>query len=115
MIPTYLNVRYLPAAFESALHAPAAAVIVADDGCGPAERDVIERFESAHGPRLRTLPSESQRGIAANLNEAIVRVRTPYFVRLDCDDVLYPGHLEEAYRLLVEQPDWRRPREARSG
>jgi glycosyltransferase involved in cell wall biosynthesis len=105
IIPTFRNMRYLPAAFESALHAPAAAVIVADDGCGPAEREVIARFEEEHGPRLRTLASESQRGIAANLNEAIARVRTPYFARLDCDDVLYPGHLETAYRLLVEQPD----------
>ena len=105
IIPTFRNVRYLPAAFESALHAPAAAVIIADDGCGLAEREVIARFEAEHGPRLRALPSEVQRGIAANLNEAIRRVRTPYFARLDCDDVLYPGHIEEAYRLLVEQPD----------
>jgi glycosyltransferase involved in cell wall biosynthesis len=105
IIPTFRNVRFLPAAFESALNAPAAAVIVAEDGCGLAEREVIARFEAAHGPRLRMLPSETQRGIAANLNEAIARVRTPFFVRLDCDDLLYPGHVEEAYRLLVERPD----------
>jgi glycosyltransferase involved in cell wall biosynthesis len=105
IIPTFRNVRFLAAAFESALDAPCAAVIVADDGCGPAEREVIARFEAQYGARLRTLPSESQRGIAANLNAAIARVRTPFFVRLDCDDVLYPGHVEEACRLLVEQPD----------
>ena len=105
VIPTFQNVRYLAAAFESALGVPSAAVIVADDGCGSAEREVIARFDRRHGPRFRALPSELRRGIAANLNEAISRVRTPYFVRLDCDDVLYPGHVEEAYRLLVEQPD----------
>src|SRR3954447_25163595 len=53
VIPTFRNVRYLTAAFQSALNAPAASVIVVEDGCGNAERQVIGRFEEQFGPRLR--------------------------------------------------------------
>lgn len=104
VMPAFRNVRYLPAAIESALHAPAASVLIADDGCGQAERDVFTRFEAEHRPRLRVIRSDTQRGIATNLNDAIRRVRTPYFIRLDCDDILYPGHVEAAFRLLAERP-----------
>jgi glycosyltransferase involved in cell wall biosynthesis len=105
VIPAFRNLPYLAAAIESALHAPAAAVLIADDACGDAEREVFTRFQEAHRPRLRIIQSDTQRGIAANLNEAIGRVRTPYFVRLDCDDVLHPEHVVAAYRLLAENPD----------
>jgi glycosyltransferase involved in cell wall biosynthesis len=104
VIPSFRNLPYLPAAIRSALSAPAAEVLIADDGCGDAERDVFARLAAEHRPRLRVLRSDIQRGIAANLNEAIARVRTPYFVRLDCDDVLYPGHVEAAFQLLAERP-----------
>jgi glycosyltransferase involved in cell wall biosynthesis len=104
VIPAFGNLPYLAAAIQSALQAPVAAVLIADDGCGPAEREVFARFQAEHRPRVRAIRSDTQRGIAANLNEAIRRVQTPYFVRLDCDDVLYPGHVEAAFRLLAERP-----------
>jgi glycosyltransferase involved in cell wall biosynthesis len=104
VIPAFRNVPYLPAAIQSALHAPVASVVIADDGCGVEERSIFARLEAEHGRRVRVLRSDHQRGIATNLNEAIRRVQTPYFVRLDCDDVLYPGHVESAFRVLVERP-----------
>lgn len=104
VIPAFRNLPFLPAAIESALDAPAASVLIADDASGPEEQRVFARFQEKHGARLRVGRSDTQRGIQTNLNEAIRRVRTPFFVRLDCDDVLYPGHLENAFRLMAERP-----------
>jgi cellulose synthase/poly-beta-1,6-N-acetylglucosamine synthase-like glycosyltransferase len=104
LIPCFANRDYLRAAIESALASPAVAVILADDASGPEEHRILARYAVEYPERVRVIRSEKQRGIQKNLNGAVEQVRTRYFVRLDCDDVLYPGHVEHALGLLRARP-----------
>jgi cellulose synthase/poly-beta-1,6-N-acetylglucosamine synthase-like glycosyltransferase len=104
VIPSYANTSFLPAAIESAIHSPACSVIIADDGNGSAEREIFQRYATQFPGVVRIVRSETRRGIQRNLNAALEQVRTAYFVRLDCDDVLYPGHVEHAIGMLRERP-----------
>lgn len=100
VIPCFANRDFLRAAIDSVLASPAVSIILADDASGPEEHQILARYAAAYPERVRVIRSEKQRGIQKNLNGALEQVRTRYFVRLDCDDVLYPGHVEHALELL---------------
>jgi glycosyltransferase involved in cell wall biosynthesis len=104
VIPAYGCVPFLPAAIESALHSPAASILIADDASGPDVLRIADRYADAHPDRIQVLRAARNRGTANNLNEAVRHVRTPYFAKLDGDDVLIPSHLEAALPVMVSRP-----------
>jgi glycosyltransferase involved in cell wall biosynthesis len=104
LIPAFRCSLYLPAAVESALHSSARRILIADDGSGPEGLAVAEALAAAHPDRVRLLTSPVNRGTAANLNRAVGFIETPYFAKLDGDDVLLPGHLERAFPLIAARP-----------
>jgi glycosyltransferase involved in cell wall biosynthesis len=104
VIPAFGCAQYLTAAVESALHGPAASVLIADDASGPAVLDVASELERSHPGRVRVLNTTVTRGTATNLNEAINEVETPYFAKLDGDDVLIPGYLETVFPIMASRP-----------
>ena len=104
LIPAFRCGIYLPAAVASALHSRARRILIADDGSGPEGLAVAERLAAAHPDRVRLLTSPVNRGTAANLNRAVATVETPYFAKLDGDDVLLPGYLERAFPLITARP-----------
>src|SRR5215831_13057727 len=104
VIPAYACARYLTAAIESALRTPAASILIAEDASGPDVMEVADRYATKHPDRVRVLRSVRNRGTAANLNEAVAQVRTPYFAKLDGDDVLIPAHLEAAFPVMIAHP-----------
>lgn len=104
VIPTFGCAEYLPAAVESTLHSPAARILITDDGSGPDVHQVAERYHRRYPERVRLLRSEKRRGVSRNVNEAVREVRTPFFAKLDGDDVLIPGHIEAAFRVIAERP-----------
>ncbi len=101
VIPAFRCARFLPAAIESALHSGPAQVLVAMDGGGLDEPRVAERYQRDDPGRVRVLYHRRRRGVARNLNHAVEYVTTPYFAKLDGDDVLIPGHLQAALRLFA--------------
>lgn len=86
------------------MHSPAAEIIISDDGSGPDVQRVAETYEKRHPNRVRLLRSGNRRGVSGNVNEAVREVRTPFFAKLDGDDVLIPGHIEAAFRVIAERP-----------
>jgi glycosyltransferase involved in cell wall biosynthesis len=104
VIPTYRCERFLPAALDSALHSPAAHILITDDGSGPDLLRVADAYERSHPGRVRVLRSRVRRGTSSNVNEAVREVTTRYFAKLDADDVLLPGWLEFALPLLDARP-----------
>src|SRR3954447_1410111 len=104
VVPTYQCGTYLPAALDSALHSPAAQILIADDGSGPELLRVADAYEGAHAGRIRVLRGKLRRGTATNINEAVDHVRTRYFAKLDGDDVLLPGYLEDAFPFIEARP-----------
>lgn len=104
VIPAYQCAQYLPAAVDSALHGPAAVVLIADDGSGPELAALADALAVRNPKRVRVLKSATTRGTARNLNEAVGYVETPFFAKLDGDDVLLPGYLETIFPVIASRP-----------
>jgi glycosyltransferase involved in cell wall biosynthesis len=104
IIPALNCAQYLPAAVASALHSPAGRVWIADDGSSPEQLAVAARLAAAHPDRVRLLASPVTRGVAINMNEAAKLVETPFFTKLDGDDVLIPGYLESVFPMIDARP-----------
>jgi glycosyltransferase involved in cell wall biosynthesis len=100
VIPCYANKAYLAAAIESALASSAGSVILADDANGSEEHRILSDYAARFPARVRLIRSEERLGVQANLNAAIDQVRTPFFARLDCDDLLCPDHVEYAVGMM---------------
>src|SRR5262249_40929898 len=62
------------------------------------------RLQDAHPDRVRVISSRATRGTATNLNEAVREVNTPFFAKLDGDDVLLPGFFESAFPIIASRP-----------
>ncbi len=104
LIPTFRCAAYVPAAVASALSTPVGRILIADDGSDPDTLAVVEGIAAANPGRIRVLASAENRGTAANLNQAVDQVQTPFFSKLDGDDVLIPGYLEKAFPIIASRP-----------
>jgi glycosyltransferase involved in cell wall biosynthesis len=67
--------------------------IIVNDGCGPAETDLLEEVINEAGPKIRYYRKENG-GTATALNYGIDRMRGEYFAWLSHDDTYYPNHIE---------------------
>ena len=91
VIPAYNCGKYLPAALSSALRVPAAEIIVAEHGSQDDTRQVASHWRDLHPGRIRLLDNPGYLPVVGvNLNRAFRQVRTPFAVRLDGDDILWP-------------------------
>jgi glycosyltransferase involved in cell wall biosynthesis len=104
VIPAFRCAAYLPAAVASALHSPVRRILIADDAGGDETLRVAENFAAAYPGRIRVRTTPVNRGTAANLNDAAEQVETPFFAKLDGDDVLLPGFLESVFPLIASRP-----------
>jgi glycosyltransferase involved in cell wall biosynthesis len=104
IIPAFRCVAYLPAAAASALHSGAQHILIAYDGGDAGVLRLARELAAAHSDRVRVLASPVNRGTAANLNEAAQEVQTPFFAKLDGDDVLIPGYLESVFPIIASRP-----------
>jgi glycosyltransferase involved in cell wall biosynthesis len=104
VIPAFRCAAYLPAAVASALHSPAKRIIIAEDAGGDETLRVAESLRAAHPSRIRVRTAPVNRGTAGNLNDAAELVETPFFAKLDGDDVLLPGYLESVFPMIASRP-----------
>ncbi|WP_146232800.1 MULTISPECIES: glycosyltransferase [unclassified Curtobacterium] len=103
-IPTVRLDAHLDAAVTSALTQTIddLEVVVALDG-EPIEDD---RRSWMADPRVRIRTRPSRRGTAATLNAVLGATNTPFFARLDADDIAEPHRLERQIAALDEHPEW---------
>ncbi len=104
IVPAHRCAAYLPVAAASVLHGPAGRVLIAVDGGDDATLEVARQLEADHPKRVRVLNSPVARGAAKNVNDATTHVETPYFAKLDGDDVLLPGFIESAFPIIASRP-----------
>jgi glycosyltransferase involved in cell wall biosynthesis len=104
IVPAYRCASYLPTAVASVLYGPAAEVIIASDGGDAETLDAALRLEAENPGRVRVIHSAVTRGTATNVNEAAGQVKTPYFAKLDGDDVLLPGFIESTLPVIATRP-----------
>lgn len=65
-------------------------LLLIDDG---STDDAIEGIRDLVDSRIRIFRDGTNKGLAARLNEAIDYARSPYFARMDQDDIAYPERL----------------------
>lgn len=75
-------------------------IVVADDGSGPATRELVARLAEEPGPRVRHVRQED-RGyrLAAIRNRAAAATERPYLIFLDGDCLVRPDYVERHARL----------------
>jgi cellulose synthase/poly-beta-1,6-N-acetylglucosamine synthase-like glycosyltransferase len=104
VVPAHRCASYLAVAAASVLHGPVARVLISVDGGDTETLDTARRMETAYPKRVRVLNSPTARGAARNVNGAVAHVETPFFAKLDGDDVLLPGFIESAFPIIASRP-----------
>src|SRR5215471_10533296 len=103
IVPAYCG-AYLPVAVASVLNGPAAQVLIASDGGNLETVQTARRLEAGNPERVSVVHSQKRWGSATNVNEAAAQVETPFFAKLDGNDVVLPGFLESAFPLIAARP-----------
>src|SRR3954451_2465598 len=105
VIPCYNYARFLPASVESALAQPGVDVdvLIVDDASTDGSGDLAEALAADH-PRIRVHRSPTNRGNIATYNYGLAQVEGEYVFLLSADDMLTPGALSRAVRLMEANP-----------
>ncbi len=77
-------------------------LIVFDDGSSDGTRDVVRRFTDR---RIRLVVGQTNRGLAARLNEIVQQSGSVFFARMDGDDIAYPNRLLRQVEFLQTHPE----------
>jgi glycosyltransferase involved in cell wall biosynthesis len=76
-------------------------LIVIDDGSSDNTVKIVSQFQDA---RIKIIREESNHGLAARLNEAVIQSRGEFFGRMDGDDVSYPNRFQSQLAYLLRHP-----------
>lgn len=103
LIPTFNVGRFIASAIESVLHQtePAFRLLIIDDGSEDNTYEIAKGF--LKDPRIRLL-CQKHWGPGPALQKALRQVRTPYVVRLDGDDELFPDALKVLQATIEQSP-----------
>lgn len=78
-------------------------LIIIDDG---SHDGTAERVRAYTGDaRVRLISDGENRGLVARLNQSIQLCTTPYYARMDADDVMHPERLERQIAELEARPE----------
>jgi hypothetical protein len=105
---TYAQERYVEQALRSVLRqeGPVLEILVADDGSPDSTLAVVRRTlaEEGEDPRVRVLPSESNRGMVWNWNRAVAEARGEIVVAAAGDDLMEPGRVRRTAEYFALHP-----------
>ncbi|MEY4379391.1 MAG: hypothetical protein RLZ85_1272 [Verrucomicrobiota bacterium] len=105
---TYAQERYVEQALRSVLcqDGPVLEILVADDGSPDSTLAVVRRILTEEGddPRVRVLPTESNRGMVWNWNRAVAEARGEIVVAAAGDDLMEPGRVRRTAEYFALHP-----------
>lgn len=107
MLITYNQEQFVVEAIESILSQdyPSFELIVADDGSRDGTPAIIADYARRYPDRVVPVLNPVNRGITANCNSGLARVRGKYFTHVGGDDMLLPGKLAAQVAWLEADPD----------
>jgi glycosyltransferase involved in cell wall biosynthesis len=73
-------------------------LILVNDGSTDESLELANRINDK---RVRVYSDGKSRGLNIRLNQMIELAKTPYFFRMDADDIMHPKRLEKQYQLLL--------------
>lgn len=105
VVPAYNYARYLPSCVAAALRDESvdARVLIVDDCSTDETPQVVE--ELAHDPRVSCVRHKANQGHVVTINEGLAAVDTEYTALVSADDLLTPGALGRAVRVLDAHPE----------
>jgi glycosyltransferase involved in cell wall biosynthesis len=99
LVLSYNQAAFLPAAIESALRQTiGATVLVVDDGSTDDSVEVARNLGC-------DVEARAHEGALRTFRAACDMVETPFFIRLDGDDVLAPTYVAETFPVIAGDPD----------
>jgi glycosyltransferase involved in cell wall biosynthesis len=106
VVPSYNYGRYLPACVDSVLaqEGVETEVLVIDDASSDETPEIARRM-AARDPRVQFRRHATNQGHIATYNEGLEWASGEYTVLLSADDLLVPGALGRAVRLLDSHPE----------
>jgi len=106
VIPCYKYAHYLSECVNGVLHGQGVDVrVLIIDDCSPDNTPEVAAALVAADPRVEYRRHEKNRGHIATYNEGIEWASSEYFMVLSADDLLTPGALGRAARLMDEHPE----------
>lgn len=75
---------------------------IMDDGSSDNTKEVVS---SLHDSRICLLSDKKNLGVSYRLNQVIEFCNSPYFARMDADDISYPDRFEKQLQFLQENPE----------
>ncbi|MEA5566418.1 glycosyltransferase family 2 protein [Anabaena sp. UHCC 0399] len=74
-------------------------LILLDDGSND---ESLKLAKSIKDKRVRIYSDNKSKGLNVRLNEMVQLASTPYFFRMDADDIMHPQRLEKQYQVLLQ-------------
>ncbi len=107
VICTYNQQHFIRETLDSVLAQtyPVLEIIVTDDGSTDDTPRTILEYSQRYPNKVIAVFSETNTGIAANINRGLVRRTGEYTAWLDGDDLMLPTKLEKQVRLMQSRPD----------
>ena len=102
VIPTFNCARYISATIHSALRIKDASIIIADDASCDGTTDVVKRYVDSSDGRVSLIRGNINIGMTANWQRAMSEVRTPFALKLDGDDIIFPDYVFNAVDVLLQ-------------
>jgi glycosyltransferase involved in cell wall biosynthesis len=105
LMPNFNNEPYLKECLESLVNQTFSdfVIIVVDDCSTDKSVEIIKSFQDA---RIQLYQKEQQTGIVDALNLGLSKITSPYFIRMDGDDISAPDRFEKLINFLETNPDF---------
>ena len=107
LIPAFNHARFVLRSLDSVLEDPypAKEIVIIDDGSTDGTGERIAQWVDAHGGELPVeYVHQTNKGIAATMNELAARAHGEFLKLASSDDYLLPGGLEGQVRYLLDHP-----------
>jgi glycosyltransferase involved in cell wall biosynthesis len=107
VIPTYNQESFVRETVESVLTQtyPNIEIIITDDGSVDGTARIIQGYADQYPGKVTAILSETNTGIAANLNRGLAKVSGEYIAWLGGDDLMLPGKIQKQVDLLRSRSD----------